>query len=58
MSMVNCSECDKYIDSDIDCDCFVDVGNMRRMHKTIVLCEACRELCDDRAMFDQLQDGS
>ena len=43
MSIVVCSGCDAYIDSDFDCDCFVEVGNMRRLHHTIVLCERCRE---------------
>ncbi len=56
MSMVNCSECDKYIDSDFDCDCFVEVGNMRRMHKTIVLCEVCRDARNDRLEWEQSQE--
>ena len=45
MSMCTCERCDRMIDSDDDPDCFVEVGNMRRLHSTIVLCEWCR---DDR----------
>lgn len=30
-----------------DCDCFVEVGNMRRLHQTKVLCERCRERRED-----------
>ena len=43
MSIVVCEKCDAYIDSDFDCDCFVEVGNMRRLHKTEVMCERCRD---------------
>lgn len=43
MSMCICERCDRMIDSDQDPDCFVEVGNMRRMHSTITLCEWCRE---------------
>jgi hypothetical protein len=45
MSMDVCYHCDAYIDTDDDPDCYVEVGNMRRLHKTICLCERCR---DDR----------
>ena len=38
MSMVNCDHCDRYIDSDFDCDCFVGDA---------VVCERCREKADD-----------
>ncbi len=55
MSMVNCEECNAYIDSDVDCDCFVEVGNMRRLHKTIVLCEPCREKREDQQQWEQSQ---
>jgi hypothetical protein len=47
MSMVCCEKCGHLIDSDEDGDCFVEVGNMRRLHKTIILCESCREDRDD-----------
>ena len=43
MSMCVCQQCDAYIDSDDDPDCFVEVGNMRKLNQTIVLCEICRE---------------
>lgn len=43
MSMCRCDGCDRLIDSDDDPDCFVEVGNMRRLHKEIILCEPCRE---------------
>ena len=43
MSMCVCESCDRYIDSDDDPDCFVEVGNMRRLHQTKVMCEPCRE---------------
>lgn len=43
MSMCICSSCDSPIDSDDDPDCFVEVGNMKRLHKEIILCSSCRE---------------
>ena len=43
MSIIVCEKCDAYIDSDNDPDCFVEVGNMRRLHKTEVMCERCRD---------------
>ena len=43
MSIVVCEKCDAYIDSDFDPDCFVEVGNMRRLYKTEVMCERCRD---------------
>ena len=43
MSMCICKECFAYIDSDDDPECFVEVGNMRRMNWTIILCDRCRE---------------
>jgi hypothetical protein len=47
MSIVICERCGAWIDSDFDPDCFVEIGNMRRLHGTIVLCEPCRDR-DDR----------
>ena len=44
MSICVCEGCDAYIDSDFDCDCFVETGNMRRLHQTKVLCERCRDM--------------
>ena len=43
MSMIICQDCGAYIDSDDDPDCFVEVGNMRRLHSTKVMCEKCRD---------------
>jgi len=43
MSMICCEACDRLIDSDMDVDCFVEVGNMKRLHKEVVWCEWCRE---------------
>ena len=43
MSMVKCNDCGGTFSSDNDPDCFVEVGNMRRMNETIILCDQCRE---------------
>lgn len=43
MSMVCCEKCARLIDSDVDSDCFVEIGNMRRLHGTVIWCEWCRE---------------
>lgn len=47
MSMIRCegssNGCCELIDSDADPECFVEVGNMRRLHSTKVLCVACRD---------------
>lgn len=43
MSLERCERCSNQIDTDVDTDCYVEVGNMRRLHQTIVLCEPCRE---------------
>ena len=43
MSMDCCSRCAAYVDTDDDPDFYVEVGNMRRLHKTIGLCGSCRE---------------
>lgn len=43
MSMIRCEDCDRIIDSDDDPECFVEVGNMRHLYKTKILCEPCRE---------------
>ncbi len=42
MSMVKCNDCGGVFNSDIDPDCFVEVGNIFRIHKEIILCEMCR----------------
>ena len=43
MSIIVCEKCDAYIDSDFDCDCFVEIGNMRSLTETKVWCEKCRD---------------
>ena len=43
MSIILCESCDQPIDSDEDPDCFVEVGNMRRLNETKVWCASCRE---------------
>jgi hypothetical protein len=53
MSMILCESCDRLIDSDDDPDCFVEVGNMRRMTSTMVLCEPCRERMEDEIHYQQ-----
>ena len=45
--MVIFERCDALFDSDDDPDCFVEVGNMRRLHKTEIVCEWCRELDEE-----------
>lgn len=47
MSCVRCESCSTIIDSDFDLECFVEVGNMRRLHQTMVLCEHCRGRRED-----------
>ena len=43
MSFLNCKQCGAYINSDNDPDCFVYIGNYKRLHGEIILCERCRE---------------
>jgi len=42
MSIVVCEICDAYIDSDIDNDCFVEIGNPE-LHQIKTMCERCRD---------------
>jgi len=56
MSMIRCEECDEIFDSDEDPECFVEVGNMRRLHQTKVICEYCRDDMDYD--YDYRQDRS
>jgi hypothetical protein len=44
MSMLVCN-CGAYIDSDFDCDCFVDNGD-------IIACESCREQMEADGLLD------
>lgn len=49
MSVVRCESCDRLIDSDIDCECFVEppdylpLTQAQRDAMTETLCESCRE---------------
>lgn len=61
MSMCLCEDCGAFIDSDDDPDCFVEVGNMRRMTWTKIYCESCRDnlgLEQDRREWEMNTDGS
>lgn len=58
MSICVCDKCSAYIDSDFDMDCFVEVGNMRRMNETIILCERCREEREAELEAEQAKDQS
>lgn len=50
MSMVNCTRCDRYIDSDDDPDCFVDdPRHSLKGNVEIILCEPCRDKAADEA---------
>ncbi len=44
MSMVRCDDCERPIDSDFDCECFIDTSPT----STITLCERCRDEADDQ----------
>ena len=44
MSLVRCHDCNLLVDSDDDPEVFVEIGDMKRLHKEIILCERCREL--------------
>jgi hypothetical protein len=57
MSIVICERCDQQIDSDNDPDCFVETGNMRRLHETTILCESCRERALEREQERLMEDG-
>jgi uncharacterized protein with PIN domain len=57
MSMVICEDCDAPINSDDDPGCFVETGNMRRLHEETVLCENCRERRWDRQQERLMEDG-
>lgn len=48
MSLLTCDRCDATVDDALDPHCLVEVGNMRRLHREIVLCEPCRERAWDR----------
>ena len=51
MSMVHCSMCERVFDSANDPDCSVYVGNYKRLHKDVIMCESCRD--DNEIDMDQ-----
>ena len=55
MSMIRCESCSHLIDSDDDPDCFVYVGNYKRLHAEMVLCERCR---DEREAEQESEDSA
>lgn len=55
MSICICEKCDRWIDSDSDPDCFVEVGNMRKLTDTIIMCEPCRERYYDKLELETSQ---
>lgn len=48
MSWCKCSSCRALIDSDADPDCFVEIGNQRRLVIEMILCASCREEFEKR----------
>lgn len=50
--MAYCKDCGTLIDTDDDPSCFVEIGNMRRLHRTVILCEPCRERRHDRQEYE------
>jgi hypothetical protein len=47
-----CTGCGIPVDCDDDPECLVEVGNMRRLHHTIALCERCRERRIEQLEFE------
>ena len=47
MSIERCHKCERYIDTDFDSECYVDIGNMRRTEHIVPLCHVCREDCEN-----------
>lgn len=62
MSIDVCVDCDAYVDTDSDGDCYVERGNMRRMTFTVCVCERCRDKEQDerdrRDAMDQSGDAA
>lgn len=52
MSMVLCADCSSLFDSDDDPECFVETGNMRRLHQTTILCSFCRDARIEREEWE------
>lgn len=42
MSIVRCERCPASVDTEADTECQVYIGNYKRLHATITLCEKCR----------------
>ena len=40
MSMDRCYDCQQIFDTDDDPECWVEIGNMRRLNKCVPICEA------------------
>ena len=51
MSWMKCHDCEHLVDTDADPDCWIEIGNMRRMTEDVAVCLSCRdarEMEDDR----------
>ena len=55
MSMCVCDRCDRYIDSDVDGDCFIE--NPYNAKDVTTLCEPCRERAWDEQQERLMEDG-
>jgi len=55
VSFIACQDCGTLINSDDDPDCFVYVGNYKRLHAERVMCEKCRT--EFYAECDRMQEG-
>ena len=49
MSMVRCGRCDRLVDSDDDCECFVESAEGDQ-----ILCEHCRDKLDVPSAIDRI----
>lgn len=58
MSMCVCEVCDGPIDSDDDPECFVYVGNYKRLHGERIMCGLCRERYWEECEADAMRDAS
>lgn len=52
MKLVVCEDCRDFVDSEVDKNCFVEVGNMRHLHQIMVLCENCRGRREDQLEYE------
>lgn len=55
MSIVVCDHCERYIDSDFDCDCFIE--NPYDSRDVTTLCENCRERAYEEQQERLMEDG-